>query len=1310
MNKKWCPLLLIAVLFFGSRGFAQSPVSVNLLTGQPSVVIPVYNIARGAVSCPISIVYSSSGMKPKDVEGTAGMGWQLQAGGSVSRVVRGLPDDAYEDNAGNKNLIGWLYNIAGVAGINGFNIANAGTGLSCTNETNDVTYITANFSYLTDTEPDLFYVSAPGLSCQLFYDNANQKFVTVPYQDLAISYTTNTNSASAGFKQITSFTITNDHGIKYVFSVPESATQIATVTTGTTVNFFKSTYNQYKNGINYYDNWYLKSMTDINGNGLVFNYTAGTPRNSTDPVELYIGGSTTQTLEYKVANAVIPQLLSNIQTVTLNSPSQVFTFNWNTAGTSGQTMISSITGTGKNLLFFYNSALFTGSWYSRNFLSGFLDEGACGSPVNFQFSYNGVTENATTLPDSSSTQVDYWGYYSTNPANGSLLPQIFAVPSGSGNQRYQICASATNSGYTYTLPGTNRAADPTVIATGALSQIVNATGGGTTIAYEPNDFYDPTAGSVVTGGGIRVKQLTDFDGVSTANNIVRNFSYLNPGGTSSGKPVSLPVYAFTIPYSGTATNLSLWENATAVSATDLSPEDHTIMYEYATSSETGAGSTQYQYYLPATNWDNSAAPICCSTTTDWTPTVNYAARTNCTASYGPVQNDIYSYPFSPNFNYAFERGLVKKVTTYNDSHAEVSELNYTYQRTGTPNSITAFKYDESTNGSSTIKAYAKYKIYTSANELITQVVKKVFDLPALTQSQSSTTTYTYGNAQHKLTQEQVVNSDNKTLITNIKYLKDYNTGGGTDPDVIAIYNLQQLNVNEPVESYQQLQSGATTLTTAAALTVYQPFIIGGSTLYLPSQQRKFTDPVGVSNFQPFAINAGLKSYDSRYYPVANYTAYDNSGILQTMDDANHNEQTILTDHISYLPAVVFKNATAGEAGFTDFDSALPASTPGFSISGSSSVAVTGSHTGNAYGLSTAQTVSGTFTKNTLANNYIFSIWISASSTGTINFSLTNSSNQTLTYNDTYTNTSGTWKYYEWKLPVGAMGPSFKIAFTSSVNIGIDDILFYPENAEAGTFAYDANFNKTAVTNTNGVSSYYAYDAWSRLLFAYDQDKNIVQKRTYVTPVDYLNFANSNSFGISGAPQNNEGGFYPNNPITFSTHFLSACLTTGISYLWTFGDGQTLTTASTTVTHTYTSTGTYTATLQTTSPFLGQETAPAKTIVISNNVDVVAGNHTVGTGIDDVDFYQGSTLIYHFTAAQLGAGVTVPRGVYNIIVTTHGPVYLDHVGTGFLSIVLTDDVTTSCQGYLSGNSYTFSTVDLSQCSSVHFNLYITNCTF
>jgi hypothetical protein len=1317
MNKKLLYPLLFFVLIFTKHTSAQNLVNVNQLTGAANIQIPLYTIQSGQAVLPISISYTATGVRPKDVEGTAGMGWQLNVGGQITRVVRGIPDDVVKDNLGN-TMLGWMSaSNSGANAIPGFSISNSGAN-NCTNETYDQTYMGANFFYYNDTEPDVFYVNAPGLSCQLVYDRVAGKFRSLEYQDILISYSQNISTVAQP-NQINAFTITNNKGIVYSFGVSDTgpSTEIVTQrTTGGTQAYLSNKFKQYQNGITYFDNWGLTAITDANGNNIYLNYSAVPARSSTDSVAFYVGGSSTVALQYYIKQTVTPTCLSSISTNTsFYASPQYMTFNWVTFFNhpqTGQTAISSVTGFGHNFTFSYSPVAYTPTGYTRNFLRQVSDAG-CSSPINYQFSYIGETYTNgyyTSLPDSSSHKLDYWGYYSNNPTANSLIPSVYVNPSSSAYPRFMIAASGSpGSTYSYTLANSNRSADPTVITTGTLSKILYPTGGSTTLVYEPNDYYDSFANANVQGSGIRIKQIIDSVGKTSTNNIVSNYSYLNGSGYSSGKPITLPVFAFTTPYSGGATGLSLYQLSTVLSAYDLSSEDHTIMYTNTRVSRTGAGSTLYSYYVPSAYFDQSGSPGCSGCGVEWYPAVDNNARSNCTSSYGPIKNDLGSYPFIPSPNYDFERGLPLAVATYNDANALTSQSSYTYQRSYAPSAITAFRMELNSNAGLTTTGYNKYSIFYNTSELTSTVINNV-TATDLSASQADTTTYFYNSSYHKLpSQVQKINSDRNIVNTYSTYVKDYPvTAANSNANINALYYLQQLNVNAPVETYSTKKYGANTFVTGGSLVLYNQYAASSGYNYLPQRQYKFISPYGVTSFNPFSINpsAPSVSYDGRYYFIAaNFDTYDFAGNLITTDDNNHHISTAITDYLSKKVTAVFNNAAYREVAVSDFDSNFSGPLPSFIITGSGGGTAAIGHTGKGYNLATAQTIGKTVTKNAVSQNYIFSIWVNSTATGSLAVSLNNGTN---TYNFplAFANTSGAWKYYELKLPMANMTSAFTVQVTTSAAIAIDDILFYPDLAQASTIAYDPTTNlKVAETNTNGVSGYFNYDQWGRLLYAFDQDKNIVQRNSYVSP------AMETDYSIETPAVSYTGPVYANTPVTLSITGVNPCVAAGVTVNWLFGDGTSQTTAlANSPTHTYTATGNVNVSATVNSPLFGTKNASATIAVATKppgNVALSYSNTTNGADISSISFTNSSGTTI-FTGPQLN-GASIPQGTYTVAVYVKGgTLYNSGTGTGYSCIYLNGTCSAACASYTSSNSYTFSNLNLSSCTSLNATISTLTC--
>jgi RHS repeat-associated protein len=71
--------------------FGEVPVA--LYTGQPDISIPLFTAAGRELQLPVTLRYQGGGVRVDEVGGWAGMGWTLEAGGAITRTVRGIPDD-----------------------------------------------------------------------------------------------------------------------------------------------------------------------------------------------------------------------------------------------------------------------------------------------------------------------------------------------------------------------------------------------------------------------------------------------------------------------------------------------------------------------------------------------------------------------------------------------------------------------------------------------------------------------------------------------------------------------------------------------------------------------------------------------------------------------------------------------------------------------------------------------------------------------------------------------------------------------------------------------------------------------------------------------------------------------------------------------------------------------------------------------------------------------------------------------------------------------------------------------------------------
>jgi hypothetical protein len=75
-------------------------IPVNNYTGVPNISIPLYNysIPSSKIGINVGLSYHTASTKLDEVASDIGLGWSLTCSGSISRTVRGMPDELYESN------------------------------------------------------------------------------------------------------------------------------------------------------------------------------------------------------------------------------------------------------------------------------------------------------------------------------------------------------------------------------------------------------------------------------------------------------------------------------------------------------------------------------------------------------------------------------------------------------------------------------------------------------------------------------------------------------------------------------------------------------------------------------------------------------------------------------------------------------------------------------------------------------------------------------------------------------------------------------------------------------------------------------------------------------------------------------------------------------------------------------------------------------------------------------------------------------------------------------------------------------------
>lgn len=195
--------------------FIEHPV--NTYTGTPQIDVPLYTIRTDNFELPIELNYHARGIKVQETASWVGLGWSLRAGGSITRSVRGLPDDVYQSGP---------VNIRGSAEKEDcINMEEAGY-LYSGKRINDLYHETNHEQQWVedlmkelgtgarDGQPDVFYFSFGPYSGKFLFDQ-NGQIQIISDDELKITAT------RPGNREITGFIVTDRSGTSYYFNEVE---------------------------------------------------------------------------------------------------------------------------------------------------------------------------------------------------------------------------------------------------------------------------------------------------------------------------------------------------------------------------------------------------------------------------------------------------------------------------------------------------------------------------------------------------------------------------------------------------------------------------------------------------------------------------------------------------------------------------------------------------------------------------------------------------------------------------------------------------------------------------------------------------------------------------------------------------------------------------------------------------------------------------------------------------------------------------------------------------------------------------------
>lgn len=87
-------------------------VPIDLYTGQPNISLPLFSQEIDKrTQLVLALRYSTLGVRVNQRSSWVGTGWSLEVGGTISRTVRGIPDELKKGMSGNSTKTGVLHNL-----------------------------------------------------------------------------------------------------------------------------------------------------------------------------------------------------------------------------------------------------------------------------------------------------------------------------------------------------------------------------------------------------------------------------------------------------------------------------------------------------------------------------------------------------------------------------------------------------------------------------------------------------------------------------------------------------------------------------------------------------------------------------------------------------------------------------------------------------------------------------------------------------------------------------------------------------------------------------------------------------------------------------------------------------------------------------------------------------------------------------------------------------------------------------------------------------------------------------------------------
>lgn len=1120
-----------------SDGAAFEGGNATGFTGNSNISVPLYEIKLKGLSIPIAIKYNNSGIKVDQSASEVGLGWLLEAGGVITRQLHGQADDVWKDNPRFNREYGFLLDQgAGVLNFTNENVSSENIGKQLATLNGKLIKRSADIwtepagaigevGRKSDLEPDLFSFNFGGKTGKFIFGN-DQKINFLNYEPYKTDYLLDNSPNPNWINQVSgygymsngiiSFSFIDEKGNKFVFSDLGTSlyqTQGSRIMTQCDLSPDAPNFESY---LPLTTSWYLTKIETFSGEIVNYSYAdekiytweiQRSKRNTGSELD-YENTGLYKTGQTRVTNWTVTKKLISIETPyeTIN-----FGYDLNREDINSTRALTSISVKNKP-----GNSVIKSAWFNYSYFLSDTSEPTMNSSINnplignrnpykrlklnsvsigangdyetfpkYTFAYNEVLP----LPNFYSYEQDFWGYYNDNGAT-TLFPTIYVRNDLLGADRFSVL-NLNNIGTVapYVIQGADRNVKETKISTGTLTKIIYPTGGSTTYDYEPNDFM--YKGKKYLGGGLRVWRITDYDGISHSNDMVKSYNHSISGdpSQSSGAIFDIPIFAYL--ENNCATDLQgtgfEGQNPPAFPRDsyeyffyNLTRVDHPMHINgFGDGTVVGYSEVREDIANNGYNLYKYSAPVKYSETYDSVdglfsvPVINYilAWRPNgvLVPDQGPdllgVDLSLNSYPFIQNPNYDWARGLISEKSVFNIEGILQKRVRYNYDIVNpenVDNLVYGLYYQNGNNYNikntqqanthetftQALVYFGKYKIYINRNKILTsQETTDFFSNGTL----SSTSTFTYSHGKF-LSSSTVAKSGGE--ITKNKYLYPFDLVASPSASVNPVNSIsflvQKNNIIEPVEKVSLVVKNGQEYVVGAKVLQYSN--TGYNTVApLAEKLLRTSDPIPISQYVPLSISFE-ESYenlnlDPRFENEIVYNKYDErSNVLETVGK-NKRYSSFIYGYNKMYPVATFANARFQNVFHDNFEEA----------SGNAFLG----HTGLKY-------FNGNYIKylGGLDNGaYILSYWLK---------------------------TGANWVLH--RDNVNVVNSTFTINLTGQ----LDDVSFLPVGSTIATNTYIPLIGLVGAIDEKGQVTSFEYDPYNRMSTLRDQDGNILKSYQYNT--------------------------------------------------------------------------------------------------------------------------------------------------------------------------------------------------------------------